>query len=77
MMAVNVNTPKKKFWRHSISGILRDYTPNNALCVDDIVRAAWRHVEIGGNDQSVQFRSVRKLKVTILDGPKVAKFLVG
>ena len=38
------------------------------LVQDDIVRAAWRHVEAGRNDQS-RFKFLER--VTNLDGPKV------
>jgi hypothetical protein len=33
--------------------ILRDYTPGTFEEGEDIVRAAWRHAEVGRNDQSI------------------------
>ena len=38
--------------KSKIGGILRDYTPGIFKTEDeDIVRAAWRHAEVGRNDQ--------------------------
>ena len=57
----------------SISRILRDYTPDTQRIAlgEDIVRSAWRHVEVGRNDQPLFESSFSK---GVTNG---AKFLVG
>src|ERR1700687_6429918 len=57
----------------STSDPLRDYTPGFARDAreDDIVRSAWRHA--GSQDRT----TVRIFVLTQMNGPKVAKFLVG
>ncbi len=43
-------------------GILRDYTPdclNHDFETEDIVRAAWRHAEVGRNAQPYAFLGLR------------------
>ena len=47
----NASSADNQQERPAQAGILRDYTPGTSEGSEDIVRAAWRHAEVGRNDQ--------------------------
>ena len=47
----NASSADNQQERPAQAGILRDYTPGISERDEDIVRAAWRHAEVGRNDQ--------------------------